>query len=103
MRKERSVHNNKNAQAAIEYMLLFGAVVAIVLVGMHRYLPRANKAAEMYYNTVAGDIMTQHEDILCGNGTCDPFETRASCCVDCDFNGDDAYVCEMSIEKLEGL
>lgn len=52
----RAIGKNKSSlkgQSAIEYMLLLGVVVAIVLVGFKTYFPRSSNAAEGYFNTIA--------------------------------------------------
>jgi len=45
-----------NAQAALEYMLLLAVTVAVVLVGMQNYLPRTERAAELFFNETANVI-----------------------------------------------
>lgn len=42
----------KKAQVAVEYMVLLGAVVAIVLIGFKNYLPTIQEASNYYYNQV---------------------------------------------------
>ena len=46
----------KNAQTAIEYMLVFAVVVAIIVVGFRSYLERTHHAEEIFYNGVARGI-----------------------------------------------
>lgn len=42
----------KEAQMAVEYMVLLGAVVAIVLIGFKNYLPTIQEVSNYYYNQV---------------------------------------------------
>ena len=44
-------------QIAIEYMLLLGIVVAVVLVGFRTFLPRSYSISEKYFNAVSCGIM----------------------------------------------
>ncbi len=76
----------KRGQAAIEYMLLLGVVVAIVLVGFRLYLPRAKNSAGRFYNKSVVGIMGNAS--RCGDGYCDPnFEDFERCCADCSGCG----------------
>jgi len=77
-------------QAAVEYMLLLGVVVAIVLVGFKTYLPRALEASNVYYNKTAVGILGQTTP--CGDGICDVFlESPDTCCADCRIGGCGAW------------
>ena len=48
---------HKKAQTAVEYMLLLGVVTAIALLGFKEFLPRVNRASEVYYNHAANAIL----------------------------------------------
>jgi len=74
------VLKNDRAQTAVEYMLLLGAVVGIVLVGLKLYLPRINETSNVYFNRAAYGIYG--EPNRCGDGNIGRFETRENCCVD---------------------
>ena len=56
-------------QSAIEYLILLGAVVALVLMGFQTYLPRFRETSNIYYNRVAEGIMGDAPS--CGDGVCD--------------------------------
>jgi len=76
----------KKAQTAIEYMLLLGVIVAIVLIGFKTYLPRTQDAANIYFNRVSVGILGEPNP--CGDGLCcAPFETPEKCPVDCPGPG----------------
>lgn len=47
----------QNGQQALEYVLLLGIVVAIVLFGFRKYIPQTRTASELYYNKVAVGIL----------------------------------------------
>ena len=79
---------NKRAQTAVEYMLLLGSVVAIVLVGFKTYLPSFEETSNYYQNQVGIGILG--EPSRCGDSFCDPgldprfpFEDREKCPQDC--------------------
>ena len=73
---------DRRAQTAIEYMLLLGVVVALVLISLKTYLPRMRTSANTYFNRTAIGILGKPNP--CGDGYCDPnFEDSAKCCVDC--------------------
>ena len=73
---------NHKGQTAIEYLLLLGVIVAIVLLAMPRLLPRTEGAANVYFNRAANAILGKPNP--CGDGICDPnFENNEKCCVDC--------------------
>ena len=77
---------NNRAQTALEYMLLLGTVMVIVLVGFKVYLPRTHNASDLYFNRVNYGIVGSGPH--CGNGTCDaPFENADTCCIDCPPGG----------------
>jgi len=72
-------------QTAVEYLLLLSAVVVIVLIGFHTYLPRVRIAAEGYLNTVSIGVMGAPS--LCGDGDATSHEQLYNtCCQDtgCD-------------------
>ena len=76
-----------HAQTAIEYMLLFAVVVAIVLAGFQLYVPLSMMQANALFSNVTDGIMG--EPPRCGDGFCSSFENadgyggRANCPVDC--------------------
>jgi len=78
---------NKKAQTAVEYMLLLGAVVAIVLVGFKSYLPTFQLTSNYYFNQVGIGVLG--DPPRCGDGTCSGAEKRdgragcENCPVDC--------------------
>ena len=47
----------KNGQTAVEYMLLLGAVTAVILVSFQTILPQAQTATEGFYNTTVNLIL----------------------------------------------
>ncbi|MBI5416029.1 MAG: hypothetical protein HZA29_04355 [Candidatus Omnitrophica bacterium] len=70
------------AQTAVEYMLLLGVIVAVVLVSFKMSLPRMRVSANAYFNRTAIGIMGTPNP--CGDGVCNPnFEDSTKCCVDC--------------------
>lgn len=74
--------NNRNGQTAIEYMLLFGTVVAVVLIGFKTYVPQMREAANIYFDRAAVGIMGVPAP--CGDGSCDgPGENGSNCPTDC--------------------
>ncbi len=44
-------------QTALEYLLLLGIVVAIVLVGFHKYIPQTRNSSELFLNKTAVGIL----------------------------------------------
>lgn len=76
------LNKNKNAQTAIEYMLLLGVVVALVLIGFKVSLPQTRASANIFFNRAAIGIMGKPNP--CGDCLCDPdFEDFEKCPVDC--------------------
>lgn len=72
----------RNGQTAIEYMLLLGVVVALVLIAFRTSLPRMRVSANAYFNRAAIGILGKPNP--CGDGVCDSdFENRDKCPVDC--------------------
>src|SRR3989338_2767774 len=72
----------KQAQTAIEYMLLLGVVVAAVLIGLRLSLPRTRVSAERYFNRTVVGILGDPNP--CGDGyCCMPFEDLVKCPPDC--------------------
>ena len=49
--------NVRKGQTAIEYLLLLGIVVAVVLVGFRTFVPRTYSISEKYFNVVSCSIM----------------------------------------------
>ena len=73
-------------QTAVEYLLLLGIVVTVVLIGFSKYLPRAQQASNLYFQRVGEGVLGDPNP--CGDGICDPaFEDDTTCCVDCDAGG----------------
>ena len=58
--------NAERAQTAVEYILLLGTVMAIVLVGFHTNIPRVFNAANVYQNRIFEGIAGPPPK--CGNG-----------------------------------
>ncbi len=54
---EASKRKKYRAQSAIEYMLLLGATVAVVLGGFSYWLGFTRNEANLYVNGVSSDIM----------------------------------------------
>ena len=54
--KMKPASSKRNAQTAVEYMILLGAVAVVVLVGFTTFLPRAQKESEGYFNTTVNQI-----------------------------------------------
>lgn len=76
-----TIYRNQG-QTAIEYMLLLGVVVALVLIGFKVYLPQTRASANIFFNRAAIGIMGKPNP--CGDGVCDPdFEDFDKCPVDC--------------------
>ncbi len=75
-------------QSALEYMLLMGTVMVIVVVGFKVFLPKTQNASDLYFNRVSHGITGNVPS--CGDGTCngpegglDGPEDSNNCCVDC--------------------
>lgn len=86
IRQSRFSSQRPCGQTAVEYMLLLGVVVAIVLVAFKVYLPRAKNSANIYFNRTSLRIMGDPNP--CGDGCCDmPFEDVDKCPVDCLSGG----------------
>ena len=75
------VHSLYLLQYDFEYLLLLGAVVAIVLIGFKTYLPSVQNGAGLYYNRVSYGIMGTPNP--CGDGACSNYEDHARCPADC--------------------
>jgi Flp pilus assembly pilin Flp len=56
-RLRKNLVSHTQGQTAIEYMLLLAIVVAIVLIGFKKSLPRVHNAANLYFDRVAVGIM----------------------------------------------
>lgn len=70
-------------QTAVEYMLLFGVVVAIVLVSFKTQLPRVSNAANFFfYNTTQ---QLHDGSSSCGDGIITQAEIE-TCSCPCDFS-----------------
>ena len=74
-----------SGQTAVEYILLLGAIVAIVLIGFNRYLPDTLSYSNLYFNRASLGIMGKpppcNHDYIC-NDT-DGHETIFNCPSDC--------------------
>lgn len=86
----------RNAQTTIEYMLLLGVVVALVLVAFKVYLPMLQNTGNIYFNTTARAILGKPNP--CGDGYCcsrpgQEFENVEKCPQDCDNVGGDIAGC----------
>jgi len=81
---------SRNAQAALEYMLLLAVVVAIVLVGLQNKLPRANRATEQYFNETANIIMGQNPSSSCTTGG---WTAWTACSLLCGSGGTQTRTC----------
>jgi len=90
------IFKKKNAQTAVEYMLLLTTVVTIVLIGFKYYAPEFVKTADIYSDRVTRGIAGKPN--RCGDGCCGqrdflnncntlfsgaPFENQVNCPVDC--------------------
>lgn len=80
MRRKNILHK-RGGQTAIEYMLLFGTVVAAVLIGLKTYVPDMQEAANVYFDRASVGILG--EPTPCGDGVCTPGETLDNCPIDC--------------------
>lgn len=74
---------NRKAQTAVEYMLLLGAVVSIVLIGFKVYLPSLQETSNYYFNQVGIGVLG--EPSKCGDGFCNGpiIENSEKCPSDC--------------------
>lgn len=83
MKNLRFCPRRRDAQTAIEYMLLLAVVVAIVLVAFKVSLPKTRASANIFFNRAAIGILGKPNP--CGDGVCDPdFEKTADKCpADC--------------------
>ena len=79
--KKNSAPSAPRAQTIVEYLLLLAVVVAIILIGFKKFVPRAGSYSELYYNRVSLGIMGEAPS--CGDGECRLPENNATCCVDC--------------------
>lgn len=78
----KRMYRSLKAQTAIEYMLLLGVVVAVVLVAFKTLLPGMRVSANTYFNRAAIGILGKPNP--CGDGVCNPnFENHDKCPVDC--------------------
>ena len=80
-RQEYFMTLNKKGQTAVEYMLLLGAVMVIVLVGFKSYLPSFQSTSNYYFNQVGIGILGDANK--CGDTICSKFENSESCPPDC--------------------
>lgn len=72
---------NKSGQTAVEYLLLLGVVVAVVLIGFRTHLPRIYGSSQTYWNRVGKGILGDPNP--CGDGMCCFGESFEACPVDC--------------------
>lgn len=78
----KKVYKGRKAQTAVEYMLLLGVVVALVLIAFKVSLPTMRVSANTYFNRAVVGIMGNPNP--CGDGICNPdFENYDKCPVDC--------------------
>ena len=78
----KRMYRSLKAQTAIEYMLLLGVVVALVLIAFRTSLPKMRVSADTYFNRSVIGILGKPNP--CGDGVCDPdFENLDKCPVDC--------------------
>ncbi len=77
------LRSNKQAQTAVEYMLLLAIVVGDILIALPGQIPRVNLAANTYFDRASNAIYGRGSD--CGDGVCDTaaFEDNNRCCDDC--------------------
>lgn len=73
----------RQAQTAVEYMLLLAVAVTVVLVGFRTFLPKAQDKTGAFYEKAAKGIMGKPPH--CGDGKCEEerAENKVTCCVDC--------------------
>ncbi len=82
----------RKGQTAIEYMLLLGVVVALVLIALKTSLPKLQTSSNTYFNRAAIGILGDPNP--CGDGyCCGPFEYLDKCPPDCDGVGGDIIGC----------
>lgn len=73
---------NRRGQSALEYLLLLGVVVALVLVALRTNTIRAYDASQIFFNKTSSQIMGSPNP--CGDGYCHPrFEDCEKCPTDC--------------------
>ena len=78
-------HPRRKGQTAIEYMILLGVVVALVLIAFKTQLPRMRVSANIYFNRAMLGIIGKPNP--CGDGLCcSPFEDYPRCPPDCGAN-----------------
>ena len=58
----------QKAQAAIEYIILLGVIVSIVLISFARVMPRVNKSAEHFFNETTNIIIDKNPVTVCTPG-----------------------------------
>jgi hypothetical protein len=79
--KKMFYKKNLKGQVMIEYMLLLGVVVSLVLVGLKMYFTdRVPKATETYFNHVSNGILGIPS--RCGDGCMGPGEYSSKCKID---------------------
>lgn len=71
---------NKQAQTAMEYMLIMGTVMVIVLTSWKVFLPSIQNSSDLYFNRVNYGIVGAGP--RCGNGKVDYPENIETCCID---------------------
>ena len=93
--KIKSFLNNR-AQQTIEYLLVFGGVITVILVAMtENGLMQRNVEGGLEQAVVGIECMAQSACFdpaglcvpECGNGCCEPGETAAGCAADCSAAG----------------
>ena len=85
MKSKKNKATAHQAQTIVEYLLLLAVVVAIILVGFKKFVPKAGMHSELYYNRVSLGIMGDAPS--CGDSRCArPFENEETCCVDCSHS-----------------
>ena len=76
----------------MEYLLLLGIVVALVMVAFKTQLPRTRESANVYFNRVSLDIIGNPNP--CGDGLCCPFfEDEVRCPPDCGLGSGGRIEC----------
>lgn len=84
--KRTAILHSRQGQTAVEYLLLLGIVVTVVLIGFSKYLPRAQQASNIYFQRVGEGVLGEPNP--CGDGECNrEFEDDYTCCVDCSTGG----------------
>lgn len=81
LKNQRKSPFTKSAQTAVEYMLLLGVVVSIVMIGMKIFTPRVQSASEGLFNKQSRAVAGKPNP--CGDGCCSSFEDARSCDADC--------------------